>query len=303
MTGNPDYGTIIFDLLAKAEAGDAAPLEAYLAADPARATSADRRSVLVVRHQFGTLSDGRWHAYSAQPDRNPWPGTPTRSALVLIGSDAGGGHTWHELTLPTAMRIESICAEGGAFQIKSNDGTLAVTGDDLFRVIADCSFGPPGLSEAEIARGFDKLAARAPLDVIGSPEPDAPLGRALPLILDDPELGRFSFRPQRPAHHTQTNEYGPTFSLITGPAGEFLPALALARKLVPAMATHLEAGARLVRDVRPGFGAHDAPRLVSAEFRGDGTAALSIDDGTESPLAADLELGSDGTLTLTAIET
>jgi hypothetical protein len=302
MTDNPDYGTIIFGLLAKAEAGNPAPLAAYLAADPARAASGDRDSVLLVRHQFGTSLDGRWHAYSAQPDRNPWPGTPTRSALVLIRSDAGGGRSWHELTLPEGARIDSIGADGGTFRIMSNGGTLAVTGDDLFRVIADCSFGQPGLSEAEIARGFDKLAGRAPMDVLGPPEPGAPLGRALPLVLNDPKLGRFSFRPQRPARYTQTHEDGPTYSLLTGPAGEFLPALARAREVLPAMDMHLASGARLVQAAEPDFGRHRALRLVSAEFRSDGTAVLSIDDGTENPLAADLELAADGRLTLANID-
>jgi hypothetical protein len=43
MTDNPDYGTILYDLLRKADDGDAAPLDAYLAADPTRAASADRK--------------------------------------------------------------------------------------------------------------------------------------------------------------------------------------------------------------------------------------------------------------------
>jgi len=43
MTDNPDYGTILYDLLTKADYGDAARLDAYLAADPTRAASADRR--------------------------------------------------------------------------------------------------------------------------------------------------------------------------------------------------------------------------------------------------------------------
>jgi len=57
MMDNPDYGTILYDLLTKAHYGDAAPLDAYLAADPTRAASADRRYVLVgaptVRHVPG----------------------------------------------------------------------------------------------------------------------------------------------------------------------------------------------------------------------------------------------------------
>jgi hypothetical protein len=81
MTDNPDYGTTLFQLLAKAEDGDAAPLGAYLASDPARAATADRRYTLVVRNQFGNDRDGRWHAYSAQPDRNPWPGTSARTDI------------------------------------------------------------------------------------------------------------------------------------------------------------------------------------------------------------------------------
>ena len=188
MTDNPEYGTILYDLLTKADNGDAAPLEAYLAADPTRAASADRRYMLAVRHQFGTFREGRWYGYSAQPDRNPWPGTPTRTALVVLRGDARGARSWHELTIPAGTCIEDIRAEGSTFRIRVNDDDVTTTGDEVFRVIADCSFGPPGLSEAEMARGFDKLAGRAPLEVVGPAEPDALLGVALPLVLDDPRL-------------------------------------------------------------------------------------------------------------------
>ena len=70
MTDNPDYGTALFQLLARGEDSDAAPLVAYLAADPARAATADRRYVLVVRFQFGNALDGRWHNYARAPARS-----------------------------------------------------------------------------------------------------------------------------------------------------------------------------------------------------------------------------------------
>jgi len=178
MTDNPDYGTILYDLLTKADYGDAARLDAYLAADPTRAASADRRYVLAVRQQFGTFREGRWYSYSAQPDSNPWPGTPTRTALVLLRGDARGARSWHQLTIPAGTRIEDIGAEGSTFRIRANDDYVTTTGDEVFRVIADCSFGPPGFSEVEIARGFDKLAGRAPLEVVGPAESDALLGTA-----------------------------------------------------------------------------------------------------------------------------
>ncbi len=171
MTDNPDYGTTLYDLMAKAERGDAAPLDAYLAADPTRAASADRSYLLAVRHQFGASREGRWYGYSAQPAS--WPGTPTRPALVVLRRDTRGSTAWHELTLPAGMRIEDICAEGDTFRIRVNDAYVVTTGDEVFRVIADCSFGPPGFAEVEIARGFDKLAGRAPLEVVGPAEPDA----------------------------------------------------------------------------------------------------------------------------------
>ena len=67
MTDNPEYGTVLYDLLRKAERGDAAPLDAYLAADPTRAASADRRYLLAVRLQYGSFREDRWYGYSAQP--------------------------------------------------------------------------------------------------------------------------------------------------------------------------------------------------------------------------------------------
>ena len=92
--------------------------------------------------------EGRWYGYSAQPDRNPWPGTPTRTALVVLRRDPSGARSWHELTIPADTHIEDICAEGSTFRIRANDDYVTATGDEVFRVIADCSFGPPGLSEA-----------------------------------------------------------------------------------------------------------------------------------------------------------
>jgi hypothetical protein len=293
MTDNPDYGTILFDLLAKAENGDAGPLDTYLAADPTRAASADRKYVLLVRNQFGT---------GAQPDRNPWPGTPTRTALVALRSDAHGARSWHELTIPTGTRIEDIRAEGSTFRIQVNDVPVTTTGDELFRVIADCSFGPSGFSDVEIARGFDKLAGRAPLEVVGPPEPDAILGTALPLVLEDPTLGWFEFRPERPARYVQIHEYGPSYSLIADSSGSFDTAVARARKVIPGIEAEVAAGARLVQAIRQDFGKAEAPRLLSAAFRHDGIVDISIDDGFESPVSADLKLGTDGTLRLIAID-
>jgi len=73
MTDNPDYGTILYDLLTKADYGDAARLDAYLAADPTRAASADRRYVLAVRQQFGTFREGRCTATRRNPIATPGP--------------------------------------------------------------------------------------------------------------------------------------------------------------------------------------------------------------------------------------
>jgi hypothetical protein len=302
MTDNPDYGTILFDLLTKAGNGDAAPLDAYLAADPTRAATADRKYVLLVRVQFGTNRDGRWYAYSAQPDRNPWPGTPTRTALVVLRGDARGARSWDELAIPVGTCIEDIRSEGSTFRIRINDEELTTTGDEVFRVIADCSFGPPGLSEAEIARGFDKLAGRAPLEVVGPGAPDALLGVALPLVLCDPTLGWFEFRTQRPARYVQTREYEPTYSLFTDASGSSDAALARARDVIPGIDAHVTAGARLVQATKPEFGQRDTPRLLSASFRPDGIVDISIDDGFDSPLSADLELGTDGKLRLIEID-
>lgn len=302
MTDNPDYGTALFGLLTKAEDGDAAPLEAYLAADPTRAATADRRYVLVVRNQFGADREGRWHPYSAQPDRNPWPGTSARTALVLLRRDPSGTLSWHEFTLPEGTSIGAISAKGSTFRIRAGGVDITTTGDELFRVIADGAFGPPGFSEAEIARGFDKLAGRAPLDVVGPPEPGAILGSALPLVLDDPVLGTFTFRPERPASYVETREYGPSYSLFADPSGRFGSALARARKVIPGIEAQVAAGARLVQVIKQDFGRAEAARLLGAAFRHDGIVDISIDDGIESPLSADLELGTDGKLRLVEID-
>lgn len=302
MTDNPEYGTILFDLLTKAGDGDAAPLEAYLAAVPTRAGSADRRYVLVVRNQFGADREGRWHPYSAQPDRNPWPGTSARTALVLLRRDPSGTLSWHEFTLPEGTSIGAISAKGSTFRIRAGGVDITTTGDELFRVIADGAFGPPGFSEAEIARGLDKLAGRAPLDVVGPPEPGAILGSALPLVLDDRALGTFTFRPERPAHYAETREYGPSYSLFADPSGKIEPALARAREVIPGIEAQVAAGAHLVQATRPDFGKGEAPRLLGASFRDDGTVEISIDDGFESSISADLELGTDGKLRLVEID-
>jgi len=302
MTDNTEYGTVLYDLLAKAENGDAAPLDAYLAADPTRAASADRKYMLAVRHQFGAFRDGRWYGYSAQPAKNPSPGTPTRTALVVLRRDSRGATSWHELSIPTGTHIEDICAEGSTFRIRANDDVVTVTGDEVFRVIADCSFGPRGLSEVEIARGFDKLAGRAPLEVVGPAEPDALLGTALALVIDDPMLGWFWFRPHRPARYTQTNEDGPTYELFADLSGRFDTALARAREIVPGIAAQVAQGAQLVQAIRPDFGTSETPRLLGADFRHDGSVHISIDDGIEGSVSADLELGSDGKLRLIEID-
>jgi hypothetical protein len=301
MTDNPDYGTILFELLTKAENGDAAPLDAYIAADPTRAASADRKYMLAVRHQFGAFRDGRWYGYSAQPDRNPSPGTPTRTALVVLRGDARGARSWHELTIPAGTRIADIRAEGSTFRIRVDDDDVTTTGDEVFRAIADCSFGPPGFSESEIARGFDKLAGRAPLEVVGPAEPGALLGTALPSVLEDPTLGWFWFRPERPARYTQTNENGPSYELFADLSGNFDTALARAREIVPGIEVQLAQGAQLVQAIRPDFATSEA-RLLGADFRHDGSVHISIDDGIEGNVSADLELGNDGNLRLTEID-
>jgi hypothetical protein len=301
MTDNPDYGTILFDLLAKAEYGDAAPLEAYLAADPTRAASADRKYMLAVRHQFGDFRDGRWYGYSAQPDRNPWPGTPTRTALVVLRSDARGERSWHELAIPVGTHIEDVRAEGGTFCLRVNGDYLKTTGDEIFRIIADCSFGPRGLSGAEMALGFDKLMGRAPLEVVGPAEPGALLGTALALVIEDPTLGWFWFRPERPARYTQTNEDGPTYELLADLSGRFDTALARAREIVPGIAAQITAAARLVQAIKPDFATSES-RLLGAHFRPDGSVHISIDDGIEGSLIAELELGTDGKLNLIEID-
>jgi hypothetical protein len=302
MTDNPDYGTKLYDLLTKAENGDATPLDAYLAADPTCAASADHRYMLAVRHQYGGFRDGRWYGYSAQPDRNPWPGTPTRTALVVLRRDPRGATSWHELSIPADMHIEEIHAEGSTFRIRVNDDYVTATGDEVFRVIADCSFGPPGFSEAEIARGFDKLAGRAPLEVAGPPEPGALLGTALALVIEDPTLGWFAFTPARPARYTQTHEDGPSYELLADLSGRFDPAFARAREIVPRIKAQVAQGAQLVQAIRPDFGKSEAPRLLGADFHSDGSVRISIDGGFESPVSANLVLGTDGKLRLIEID-
>ncbi len=301
MTDNPDYGTLLYELLRRARDRDTAALDAYLAADRTRAASPDYKHVLIVRHQFGTYRDGLWHAYSAQPDNNPWPGSPTRAALVLVPSDEHGGLSWHELTIPADTRIDKIEVEGSTFRIWTSDGVITTTGEEVYRVIADCSFAPPGASEAEMARAFDKLAGRAPLEVVGPAERGAPLGSALPLVLSDPALGSFRFRPDRPARYVQTREDAPTYSLLTNAAGSFEEALARAREIIPDVDKQVLAGAHLVHALKPDF-ATSAALLLSAEFAPDGSVRLSIDDGSEASASADLELRTDGKLELLAID-
>ncbi len=159
--------------------------------------------MLLVRNQFGNDREGRWYPYSAQPDRNPWPGTLARTAFVLLRRDPSGTLSWHEFTLPEGTSIEAISAEGSTFRVLGGGVDVSTTGDELFRVIADSAFGSPGFSEAELARGFDKLAGRTPLDIVGPAEPGAILGSALPLVLDDPVVGTFTFRPERPAQYSR----------------------------------------------------------------------------------------------------
>jgi hypothetical protein len=302
MTDNPDYGTKLFALLAKADSGDGAPLAAYLAADSRRAATADRSYVLLVRSQFGTDRDGRWYSYSAQPDRNPWPGTSARTALVLIRRDTSGRLSWHEFTLPQGMSIDAISAMGSTFRMRAGGVEVTTTGDGLFRVIADGAFGLPGFSEAEIVRGFDKLAGRAPLDVVGPAESGAILGSALPLVLEDPVLGTFTFKPERPAHYFDTSEYGPSYSLFADPAGDFAPALARAREVIPGMDGYVTEGARLVQAIKPNFGKADAPRLAGAAFRPDGIVEITIDDDDRGSVSAELQLGPDEELRLVGFD-
>lgn len=302
MMDNPDHGIIIFDLLRKADDGDGGPLAAYLAADPTRAASADRGYMLAVRQQFGTVAEGRWYCLSTQSEKNPWPGAPTRSALVLLRGETGGRISWHDFTLPAGTHIEGIRAEGETFRIRGHDVDITTTGDDIFRVIADCSFGPRGVSDVDIARGFDKLAGRAPLDVVRPAASDAILGTALPLVFNDPTLGRFEFWPNRPARYLQTREYEPSYSLFTDLSGRFDSALARAREILPGIEVQVAAGARLVQAIKPDFGKSDAPRLIGAQFRHDGIVHISIDDGFDSSVSADLELGTDGKLRLIEIE-
>ena len=302
MPDNPDYGFGLFDLLTKAHAGDGAPLATYLAADPRRAAAADRSYFLVVRNQFGTDRDGRWYPYSAQPDRNPWPGTSTRTALVLIRRDPNGALSWHEFTLPTGLSIEAVSAKGSTFHVLGTGVDLTTTGDELFRVIADVAFGPLGLSEADIAHGFDKLAGRAPMDFVGPEVPDAILGSALPLVLEDRELGTFAFKTERPARYVDSSEYGPSYSLFADPSGSFASALIRAREVIPGMDAHVAAGADLVRAAKPDFGKADAARLAAVAFRPDGIVDITIDDDDLGTVSADLELSPDNTLTLIGIE-
>ena len=298
MQDNPDYGTILFDLMTRAKFGDVSPLDAYLAAKPTRAATADHRCVLVVRQQYGTLRDGRWHGYSAQPDRNPWPGTPTRPALVLL---RGG---WSELTIPVDQCIDAITADGDTFRIRLSDGYFSIAGDEIFRVIADNAFGPPGFTEAEIARGFAKLAGRLPLEVIGPAEADAPLGANLPVVLKDPTLGWFNFRAERPAHYSQSWEDGPSYSLFADSSGSFDGSLARAREMLPGIAAQVAASARLVQAIKPDFGKSGTPRLSSAVFRHDGTVRITIVelDSFESLMSADVELETNGRLHLIEID-
>lgn len=301
MTDNPDYGTELFKLLAKAEDGNVGPLDAYIAAEPTRAATADRKYVLVVRTQFGADHDGRWFPYSAQPDGNPWPGTTGRTALVLLRRDPNGTLSWHEFALPEGTTVKSISAKESTFSVRTGGVDITTTGDEIFRVIADVAFGAPGYSQAEIARGFDKLAGRAPLDVVGPAQSGAILGSALPLVLDDPKIGTFTFRPERPARYVDTSEYGPTYLLFAGPSGSFASALARAREIIPGIATQVAAGASLVLAVRPDFGKTEAPRLLSADFRDDGVVEISIDDGFDGT-TANLELTTDGDLRLIDID-
>ncbi len=313
---NPDHGFELWDMMARGQRGVEAPLRSYLAAEPTRAVTPDLQGLLLVRHQFGTTSPGHWKSYSAQPDRNPWPGSPSRPALVMVRCEVSGTRNWYELTLPLNVRIAGIVAEGRTFvlRVASETGnsetgnsekgfnSITVTSDQTFRVIADCAFGPPSPSEVDIARGFDKLAGRIPLDVVGKAEPDAILGAALPLELNDPILGWFRFHPVHPANYSRIQEDGPTNTLLADPGGQFHAALARARVVLPTIETWVTAGARLVKAIRPEFGLTDNPRQRSAAFSSDGRVRILIDDGLHGTLSADLELGADDMLRLIEID-
>jgi hypothetical protein len=90
--------------------------------------------------------------------------------------------------------------------------------------------------------------------------------------------------------------------LLADPSGRIEPALALARKVAPDLDAQVAEGARLVQAANADFGKTEAPRLMSADFRDDGTVHISIDDGFDSPTLADLELGTDGKLRLIEID-
>ena len=298
---NPDNGRVVFDLLAKADSGNSKPLNSFVRRSTSWAVSADRACMLGLRQQFGALREGNWYPFSAQPESNPWPSTRSRHALALVRRDADGSRSWHELTLPTAVRIESVLAEGDTFRMTGDRLHITATGTAVYRVIADSSFGPPGLSEAQIEHAFNKLTGRTPMEVVGPAEAGEPLGRALPLFVNDPMLGTYAFQATRPARYTQTSEYGPTYSLFCDQSGSFEKALARARAIEPSISAHVVAGAGLVRTSIPKFCEADVPRLLSADFLSDGTVTLSIDDGTYESLSAELELRNDGTLSLIGI--
>ncbi len=195
------------------------------------------------------------------------------------GGDARGARSWHELAIPVGTCIEDIRAEGSTFRIRVNDDDVTTTGDEVFRVIADCSFGPRGFSEAEIARGFDKLAGRAPLEVVGPAEPDALLGPPCRLSsrirrLGGSGSGRSGRRAtSRPASMSRLIRCLPMHR------GGWNSALARAREIVPGIEAQVTAGARLVQAIKPDFATSEAPRLLGADFRHDGSVHISIDDG------------------------
>lgn len=108
--------------------------------------------------------------------------------------------------------------------------------------------------------------------------------------------------PQRPARYVQSREYEPSYSLFADSSGRFDSALARARKIIPGIAAQVAAGARLVQAIKQDFGKDEAPRLLGADFRHDGIVHISIDDGFESSVSADLELGTDGKLRLIEID-
>jgi len=113
--------------------------------------------------------------------------------------------------------------------------------------------------------------------------------------------GELEFRPQRPAHYVQTREYEPTYSLFTDASGSSDAALARAREIVPGIEAQVTAGARLVQAIKPDFATSEA-RLLGADFRHDGSVHISIDDGIEGTVSADLELATDGKLRLVGID-